>query len=333
MKTNEPSNRRAVLGCVAASFALALCAPLTAAAQDAWPARPVRIVVPFAAGGTTDVVARALAKDLSEMWGQPVVVENRGGAGGNIAAELVARAEPDGHTLLVATQGIIAINKALYATLPYDPDADFTPLAMLGRQANVLVVHPGALDARSVADIIEAAKAKPGEVSYGGFGVGSFSHLSMELLASRAGIRLLHVPYRGSGPMRTDLAAGRVAMALDAIATSKPLVEAGTLRAVAVSSPGRSSALPDVPPVADTIPGYDASAWYGVFAHARTPAAALAALDAGLRAALASAPYQELLAKQGVEAMPEDREALKALVARDNATWREAVRQSGAKVE
>lgn len=316
-----------------AATAALLALPAAAYAQSWAPSRPVRLVVPFAAGGLTDILARAAAEQLQPRLGQPVVVENRGGAGGNIAAEFVARAEPDGHTLLVATQGIIAINKALYATLPYDPDADFTPLAMLGRQANVLVVHPAALDARSLAEIITAAKAKPGEIAYGSFGVGSFSHLSMELLASRAGIRLLHVPYRGSGPMRTDLAAGRVAMALDAIATSKPLVEAGTLRAIAVSSPDRSSALPDVPPVADTIPGYDASAWYGVFAHARTPAPALAALDAALRAALAAAPYREMLEKQGVEPMPESREALIALVARDNATWREAVRQSGAKVE
>jgi tripartite-type tricarboxylate transporter receptor subunit TctC len=316
---------------------LGLAAPAVARAQQAaWaPTRPMRLVVPFAPGGLTDILARAAAEGLGARIGQPVVVENRGGAGGNLAAEAVARAAPDGHTLLVATQGIIAVNKALYPRLAYDPDTDFTAVAMLAQQPNLLVVSPKALpDVTDVAGLIAKVKATPGGMPYGSNGVGSFTHLSMELFRALAGVEMTHVPYRGSAPLLTDMVAGTIPVAFDGLATSAPQVRSGgALRAVAVTSGARFRAMPEVPAVSETLPGFDASPWYGVFAHAATPEPVLAGLEAALRAVLEGPAWAAVLAQREADAMPQGRAALAALMARERQVWREAVTRSGARAE
>ncbi|MGG5887590.1 Bug family tripartite tricarboxylate transporter substrate binding protein [Falsiroseomonas sp. HC035] len=323
------ATRRLVLGG-------ALSAPFVAYAQDAWrPARPVRLVVPFAPGGLTDILARAVADQLTPILGQPVVVENRAGAGGNLAAEAVARAAPDGTSLLVATQGIIAINKALFSRLSYDPDADFVPIAMLAQQPNLLVVSPRALpEVTTLAGLIAAVKAKPGGMPYGSNGAGSFTHLSMELLRSVAGLELTHVPYRGSAPLLTDMVAGTIPFAFDGLATSAPQVgPGGALRAIAVTSATRFRAMPDVPAVAETLPGFDASPWYGVFAQSKLDEPVLAALEAAFRRVVEGPAWAALLAQRQADAMPQGRVALAQLMARERQVWRDAVARSGARAD
>ncbi|MGG5812434.1 Bug family tripartite tricarboxylate transporter substrate binding protein [Falsiroseomonas sp. CW058] len=323
--------RRATLGA-----AMALALPPVARAQAPWaPTRTVRLVLPFAPGGLTDILARAAAEQLQARIGQPVVVENRAGAGGNLAAEAVARAAPDGHTLLVATQGIIAINKALYARLPYDPDAEFTAIAMLAQQPNLLVVSPRALpEVTDVAGLVARIRATPGGMPYGSNGVGSFTHLSMELFRAAAGLEMTHVPYRGSAPLLTDMVAGTIPVALDGLATSAPQVRpGGALRAIAVTSGRRFRAMPDLPAVAETLPGFDASPWYGIFAPSALPEPVLAGLEAAFRAVLESPAWAAVLAQREADAMPQGRAALAPLMARERQTWREAVQRSGARAE
>jgi tripartite-type tricarboxylate transporter receptor subunit TctC len=317
--------------------ALALLAmPAIARAQSTWaPTRPLRLVLPFAPGGLTDILARACAEQMQARIGQPVVVENRAGAGGNLAAEAVARATPDGHTVLVATQGIIAINKALYGRLSYDPDTEFTPIAMLGQQPNLLVIAPRALpDVTNVAELIAKIRATPGGMPYGSNGVGSFTHLSMELFRSVAGLEMTHVPYRGSAPLLTDMVAGTIPVAFDGLGTSAPQVRAGgALRAIAVSSGARFRAMPEIPAIAETLPGFDASPWYGIFAQSSLPEPILAGLEAAFRAVLESPAWAAVLTQRETDAMPQGRAALAPLMARERQVWREAVQRSGARAE
>ncbi len=314
--------------------ALALGLPATAGAQTAprdpaWrPDRPMRLVLPFAPGGLTDILARAFGPLLTAQLGLPVVVENRAGGGGNIAAEAIARATPDGTSLLVATQGIIALNGSLYARLPYDPVADFVPLGMLGRQPNLLVASPRVLPGWGLADLLALARQKPGGLSYGSNGVGSFTHLSMALLASRAGVPMTHVPYRGSAPMLTDLVSGTLDCAFDALGTSLPQVRAGALRAVAVSSAERSRFLPDVPAVAETVAGFDATPWYGVFAQTAAPMA-----EAAVQAALADPAWAAVLAERQVDVFAGTRASLTTAIAAERAVWAEIIRTTGARAE
>jgi tripartite-type tricarboxylate transporter receptor subunit TctC len=322
------STRRAVL-------AAALATPLVARAQGGWtPTHPMRLVVPFAPGGLTDILTRAAAEQLQARIGQPVVVENRGGGGGNLAAENVARAAPDGHTLLIATQGIIAINTALYPRLTYDPDKDFTPIAMLAQQPNLMVVSPKMLpDVTSVAELITRIKATPGGLPYGSNGVGSFTHLSMELFRAVADIEMTHVPYRGSAPLLTDMVAGTIPVAFDGLGTSAPQVRAGALRAIAVTSARRFRAMPDIPAVAETLPGFDASPWYGIFAQSACPPPVLAALETAFRSVLESPAWAEVLAQREADAMPQGRAELTKLMDRERQVWRQAVARSGARAD
>ncbi|WP_372621571.1 Bug family tripartite tricarboxylate transporter substrate binding protein [Falsiroseomonas sp.] len=317
------------------ALAAALSVPLAARAQAPWtPSRPLRLVVPFAAGGFTDILSRAAAELLQARLGQPVVVENRGGAGGNIAAEHVARATPDGHTVLVATQGIIAVNKALYPRLAYDPDADFVAIGMLAQQPNLLVVSPKALpDVTSVAQLIAKAKATEGGLNYGSNGVGSFTHLSMELFRAQAGIPMTHVPYRGSSPLLNDMVAGNVGVAFDGFGTSAPQVRGGTLKAIAVTSAQRFRAMPEVPAVAETLPGFDASPWYGIFAQSALPEPILAGLEAAFGAVLGGPQWAAILEQRQADAMPQGRAALGPIMERERRVWRDAVQRSGARVD
>ncbi|MBP0494852.1 Bug family tripartite tricarboxylate transporter substrate binding protein [Pararoseomonas indoligenes] len=308
----------------------------TARAQPAagWkPSRPVRLVLPFSPGGLTDILARQAAEALTPILGQSVVVENRAGAGGNLAAENVARSAPDGHSLLIATQGIIEINKALYTRLGYDPDADFVPLGMLGQQPNLLVVSAQRYPRETLAEVLSAARGRAGGLSYGSNGAGSFTHLSMELLRSRATAEMTHVPYRGSAPMLTDLVSGTLDIAFDGLGTSLPQVQSGGLRALAVSSPGRSALLPEVPAVAETLPGFDATPWYGVFAAAGTPPAILAAWEAAWQALLTGPAWARILVERQVDPLPGGRDVLIAHIAAERAVWREVVRSTGARAD
>ena len=320
--------RRTLLGA-------ALATPWIANAQTAWmPTRPVRLVLPFAPGGLTDILARAVAEQLTPRLGQTVLVENRAGGGGNLAAEAVARAAPDGHTLLVATQGIIAINSVLFPRLSYDPDADFTPIGLLAQQPNLLVVSPRALpDVTNVAQLVTAMARTPGGMPYGSNGVGSFTHLSMEVLRAAVGVPMIHVPYRGSAPLLTDMVAGTIPVAFDGLATSAPLVRAGTLRAIGVTSAERFRAMPEVPAIAETVPGFFASPWYGVFAQTALPAPILDALAAALRAVLESPAWAAVLTQREADPMPQDRATLIDIMARERRVWRAAVTQSGARAE
>ncbi len=317
---------------------LAAAALLGMAAAPAWaqpwrPTRPLRLVLPFAPGGITDILARAIAEPLGASLGQTVVVENRPGGGGNIAGEAVSRAPADGHTLLVASQGMTTMNSALYRNLAYDPDNDFIPLAVLAKQPNFVVGNPTLTAGASLADILARAKAQPGILTFGSPGVGSYAHMSGELMRFMAGVELTHVGYRGSSLMLTDLIAGQLVLGLDAVATSGQHVRAGSLRALAVTSPQRSRAFPDVPTVAETLPGYDADAWYAVYAHKDTPEPILATLDAAIRAAIARPAFIQLLADRAADPMPDSRPDLLARLRREQRQWQDLVRRSGARAE
>jgi len=312
----------------------ALLARPAAAQAPAWrPDRPLRLVLPFAPGGFTDILARELAERLSPVLGQSVVVENRAGGGGNIAAEAVVRAAPNGLTLLVATQGVIEISKALFSSLSYDPDTDFVPLGMMAAQPNLLVVGRARFPDQDLAAVLAAAKTREGGLSYGSNGAGSFTHLSMELLRSLTGAPLVHVPYRGSAPMLTDLMAGHIDLAFDGLGTSLPQVTDGGLRAIAVSSARPTSVLPAVPPVAATVPGFDATPWYGVFAATAVPQPVRASLEAAVQSVLKSDSWAKLLRDRQAEPFPGGSAELAGFIAKERETWREVVRKTGTRAD
>ena len=250
---------------------------LPALAQTPWPSRPVRIVVPFAPGGTTDILARAVAPELSKAFGQQFIVENRAGAGGNVGAEVVARAAPDGYTLLMGTVGTHGINRALYDKLPYDPIKDFAPITEVAGVPNIMVMQTEkarSMGINNVADFIRYAKAHPGKLNMASSGNGTSIHLAGELFKSMSGIYMVHFPYRGSGPALMDMVAGTMDVMFDNLPSSMPQIKAGKLKALAVTSAQRSAALPDVPTVeqAAGLKGFDASSWFGLLAPAGTPA-------------------------------------------------------------
>ncbi len=313
--------------------AAALVAARPALAQGTWsPDRPVRVIVPFAAGGGTDLTARVVAEALTARLGQPVLVENRPGAGGNIGAEAVARATPDGHTLLLTTSSTHATNPALYRNLPFHPVRDFSPISQVAFVPNLLVVRPD-LPARSLAELIALAKARPGTLNFGNAGSGTSQHIAAAVLAARAGIDIAHVSYRGGAPAVTDLLGGKI----DAIAT--PLVEviahvrADRLRALAVTTARRSGLLPDVPTIGETIPGYEVALWNGLFAPAGTPPAAVRRIAAEVAAALRTDAVRAKIAEQGSDPVGSDPETFAAFVAAEIPKWAELVRLSGARVE
>ena len=309
---------------------LALLAPVQALAQ-AWPARPVKLVVPYPPGGPTDIVARVVAERLQAQTGQPFVVDNRPGAGGNLGADAVAKAPADGYTLLVATTAH-AINKSLFKNLTYDVQRDFVPVSLLTQGPLVLVVHPG-FPARSVAELIALARARPKSVSFASSGNGQSTHLSAELFAAMAGAPMTHVPYKGSAPALNDLIAGQVPVMFDTMLSAMPFVKAGKLRALGITGAQRSPVAPELPTIAETLPGYQAYAWNGLLAPAGTPPAVLARLNEELKAALAQPAVQERFAAQGFAATwtpaPEAANFLRNEVEK----WARTVQQSGAKVE
>ena len=304
---------------------------LAASAQD-WPTRPVTILVPFAAGGTVDIVTRIVSQRLSVELGQPFVVDDHGGAAGTIATGMMARSAPDGYTLLVHHMGLV-FNATLYPHLPYDTLKDVAPVALIGATPNVLVVNND-LPVKTVPEFLALARAKPGTISYGSGGVGSAGHLPMELLQSKAQVQLLHVPYKGSGPALTDLMGGRIQAMLLTIPAVMPYIASGQLRAIATSGAKRSPALPQLPTLAESgVPGFNYEPWYALFAPAGTPEPVLQRIHDALNKVLQEPDVAQKLAKQGLEVQPVSREAFAATVRADLPKWGEVITKLGIKVD
>jgi len=316
---------------LAAVIAIGAIAPV--AAQGAYPTKPVRLVVPFPAGGTTDILARAVAQKLSETWGQQVIVDNRPGAGGNIGSELVAKAPPDGYTLLMGTVGTHAINPSLYAKMPYDHVKDFTPVILVAGVPNVLVVNPS-LPVNSVQELIAYGKANPNKLNFASSGNGTSIHLSGELFRTMTGVQMTHVPYKGSAPALTDLIGGQVQLMFDNLPSSLQFIKAGKLRALAVTSTERSSALPELPTLAESgLPGFEASSWFGVLAPAGTPNDIVTKVNGAIAAWLASPDAREKLAAQGAIAAGGPSDAFVKHIGNESAKWAKVVKASGAHVD
>ncbi|MBC7598822.1 MAG: tripartite tricarboxylate transporter substrate binding protein, partial [Polaromonas sp.] len=277
---------------------------LPVAAQANWPTKPVRIVVPFAPGGTTDILARAVAPELSKAFGQQFVVDNRTGAGGNVGADIVAKSPGDGYTLLMGTVGTHGINKSLYPKMPFDPQKDFAPITLVAGVPNVMVMNAekaGKLGINSVADFVKYAKSRPGQLSMASSGNGTSIHLSGELFKSQTGIFMTHIPYRGSGPALLDLIGGNVDVMFDNLPSAMPQIKGGKLKALAVTSAQRSAALPDLPTVeeAGKLKGFEASSWFGLLAPAGTPPEIVSRIQQEVAKALATPAIKEKMLAQG----------------------------------
>jgi tripartite-type tricarboxylate transporter receptor subunit TctC len=295
--------------------------------------RPIRLVVPFTPGGSTDILARALAPKLAAALGQNVIVDNKPGAGGSLGAAEVANAAPDGQTLLMGHIGTLAVNVSLYPKLAYDPVKSFTPVAWVARVPNVLVVSASS-GMTSLKDLVSRAKAKPGQLSYSSGGNGSAAHISFEYFKLRAGIFMAHIPYRGTAPSVTDLISGQVDATFTGTPAVLPHIRSGRLRALAVSSPQRIAALPEVPTVAESgYPGFEADQWYGIVAPAGTPPAVVARLNAEINKALALPEVAQQLAAEGAVPVPGPPQAFGELIAREIPRWREVIQAGNVKID
>ncbi|MDO8377179.1 MAG: tripartite tricarboxylate transporter substrate binding protein [Aquabacterium sp.] len=331
------NRQRRLLG--RAALSLALLAPALAAAHAGWPNNPVRIVVPFAAGGTTDILARALAPELQKAFGQPFVVDNKPGAGGNSGAAEVAKAAGDGYTLLMGTVGTHAINAALYPKMPYDPEKDFVPITLVAGVPNVLVLNPAMAQKygiNSVADFIRAAKANPGKFNMASSGNGTSIHLAGELFKSMTGSFMTHLPYRGSGPALIDLMGGNVDLMFDNLPSALPHIKAGKLKGLAVTSLKRSAAV-DLPTVEEAggaaLKGYDATSWFGLMAPAGTPADVVARVQQETAKALASPALKERLQAQGANPGGMSSADFAKFIAAESTKWAKVVKAANAKVD
>ncbi len=324
--------RRLLITAAAVAFA-----PLPVLAQSAWPSRPVRIVVPFAPAGTTDILARALAPELSRAFGQPFVIENKPGAGGNVGADLVAKSN-DGHTLLMGTVGTHAINPALYAKMPYDHVKDFVPITLVAGVPNVLVMNPAKAEAmgiKGVPDLIRVAKANPGKLNMASSGNGTSIHLAGELFKTMTGTYMVHFPYRGSGPALLDLMGGNMDLMFDNLPSAMPHIKAGKLKALAVTSAERSSALPELPTVAEAGPlkGFEASSWFGLLAPAGTAPEVVNRLQQETAKALATPALKERLQAQGAIPSGMSPADFAKFIAAETKKWAAVVKASGATVD
>ncbi len=314
------------------AIALALLLPLGAAAQN-YPHKPIRLVVPFTPAGAVDIASRAIAIELLKQLGQPVSVENKPGAGGNLGAAEVARAAPDGYTLLMTTSGIQAINPALYAKMPFDPNKDLVPVAALVSLNNVLVLHPS-VPANSVNEVIALAKKDPGKWTYASSGNGTSIHMSGAMFTQLTGTDLLHIPYKGSGPAVTDLLAGQVNMMFDNIPSSLPHIRAGKLRALATTGAKRDPALPDLPTIAEAgVPGYESGVWFGIAAPAGTPKEIISKLNAAAVQGARSPEFGKRMKDLGYNLIPGSAEEMAAMLKAELARWAPIVKSTGAKID
>jgi tripartite-type tricarboxylate transporter receptor subunit TctC len=309
---------------IIAALLMVFCA--AANAQDEYPNRPVRIVVPFAPGGSTDVVARILADKLGTEFKQSFIVENRAGAGGNIGADAVAKAAPDGYTLLMGTTGVLAINKYLYKEMAFDPDRDFTPVSYTSLITNILVVNPQ-VPAKTVPELLKLAKSEPGRLTFASSGSGSSTHLSGELFKSMAGVDILHVPYKGSSQALLDVIAGQVTMLFDNAPSSLPFIEQGKLRALAVTSSKRLANLPDVPTIDESgVKGYESLSWSGIVAPAGTPRRVIDKLNAAIEKILRDPDVKQRFVGLGVEPVGGPPEAFARHVRAESEKWAKVVK-------
>ncbi|MEI7763126.1 MAG: tripartite tricarboxylate transporter substrate binding protein [Comamonadaceae bacterium] len=307
-------------------------------AQTAWPSKPVRIVVPFAPGGTTDILARAVAPELSKVFGQSFIVDNRGGAGGNLGADQVAKATPDGYTLLMGTVGTHGINKSLYARLPYDPQKDFAPITLVAGVPNVMVMNTEkakAMGINNVMDFIQYAKTHPGQLNMASSGNGTSIHLAGELFKSKTGIFMTHIPYTGSGPALMGLVSGTVDVMFDNLPSAMALIKAGKLKAFAVTSSQRSAALPDVPTIeeAGKLKGFEATSWFGLLAPAGTPSDIVLRIQQETAKALNLPSIKEKLLAQGAIPSGNTPQEFAALIDAEIKKWAPVVKASGARVD
>jgi tripartite-type tricarboxylate transporter receptor subunit TctC len=313
--------------------ALAAGSAMAQTGDAGWPDRPIRLIVPFPAGSSTDIVARIIAQKLGPRVGQQIVIENRAGASGNIGADAVAKAAPDGYTIGIATASTHAVAASLSTALPYDPVKDFAPVGMIGSQPYVLVLYPG-LPARNLTELVALAKAKPGTLNYGSAGVASLAHLATALFASMAGINLTHVPYKSSAQSMTDMITGRLDMQFATIAPSLPNIRAGQLRALVTSGKTRVAALPEVPTVAESgIAGYEPALWVSLVAPVATPPAILARLNREVNEFLASAEGKEALVAQGMEGEAGPPDAVSERIRSDIQKWRDVAAKAGIRAE
>jgi tripartite-type tricarboxylate transporter receptor subunit TctC len=311
---------------------VALFAAVTASAQDAYPSKVVKIVVPFSAGGSTDLLARNLAERLGESWKQAVIVDNRAGAGGVIGADALAKSKPDGYTLLLGTVTTHAVAQTLYPKLPYNIQRDFVPITELVTIPQLLSVHPS-LPVSSLQELVAYAKSKPGEIAYNG-SVGTTPHMSMELLAARAGIKMLPIPYRGSGPAMTDLVAGQLQASFDVVMTTLPYMQAGKLRVLAVTSARRSPLLPKIPTIAESgYPGYESDVWFGLFAPAGTPPHIVNRISADVRTALTEPKMRQKLEATGFSIVASSPNEFAVRVKDDIQKWRKVIIDANIKAE
>ena len=318
-------------GCLACTVLAALLAlPFQASGQN-YPAKPLRLIVPYPPGGGTDLLARPIAQKLGESLGQQVIVDNRGGANGTIGMDLAAKAPADGYTLVLALTAQLAMNPAIHKKLPYDPVRDYAPVTLLGTTPYVLTVHPS-LPVKSVRDLIALAKARPGQLAYSSSGNGGIPHLASRMLEGMAGIAMVHVPYRGGGPALVDLIAGQVQLNFAVIPAAKPHVEAGKLRAIAVTTAQRSKAAPGVAAIGETLPGYEVSTWFGILAPARTPASAIGALNREIVRILHLPEMQDRL-PVGFAPIGSTPEAFAGFIRKEIAKWAKAIRESGIAVD
>jgi tripartite-type tricarboxylate transporter receptor subunit TctC len=330
-KPSTRLDRRAVLAGGATVIAMPFIG--SASAQTQWPNKPVKVIVPFAAGGTTDILGRLMAQKLSEELGQQFVVENKGGAGGNIGADMAAKSAPDGYTFVIGTPGPHVINQYIYKNQPFDGVKDLAPVVVIARVPNLISINPN-VKANNLKEFIALAKAQPGKMSYASPGNGSTGHVATELLKSMAGIDIVHVPYRGSSLAITDVIGGRVEMSLDNLPAVQPHVEGGKLRALAVTTAKRWPEMPDVPTVAEAgVPGYEASSWFTIAAPAKTPAEIIARVNKSVNAYMTDKDMIARMRKLGADPVGGSPEDMAKLMAEENVKWKKAIEFAGLKPE
>jgi tripartite-type tricarboxylate transporter receptor subunit TctC len=311
---------------------LSVCVACPALAQQ-YPARPIRVLIPFTAGSAADIIARAIEPALRDKLGQSLVIDNRGGAGGNIAAEMTAKSMPDGYTIMMATIGTHAINYSLYSKLPFHPIRDFSPVALVGESPNALVINPR-VPANSIKELIALAKARPGQLNYGSSGAGTSVHLSAELFGSMAGVKMVHVPFKGATEALTALLGGQLDLMFASLSSSIPLIKSGRLKAFAVTGAQRSPSIPELPTMAEAaLPGYAAAAWYGIVGPAGVPPPIVTLLNSATLAALNTQEVKNRLFASGVEVRTSTPEEFARLIESEMHKWAKVVKDSGAKAD
>jgi tripartite-type tricarboxylate transporter receptor subunit TctC len=323
--------RREFLG-IATSTVIASASSRASAQASGWPDKPVKVIVPYAAGGGTDAIARPWCDELSKALGQQFVIENRGGASGMIGVEALAKSPPDGYTLIWGITAQLAVNPSLYPKLPYDLIRDFAPVSLLGIAPYLLVTHP-TLPVKSVKDLVTLARAQPGTLTFGSAGNGSGAHLAGEMLNSLANVKTIHVPYKGGGPAMIDLVAGQLQLSYLTYTSSHPFIRAGRLRALGVTTTKRSLALPDLPAIAESVPGYDSAVWYGVLAPAATPAEIIARLNREFLAALKNTELRQRLLTEAFEPIGTPPEELGVYMKSEITRWAKLVKATGARID